>query len=176
MTRRPRGCAAAVLLGAALAAPALAAGAHEHGVARLDIGIDARTVQVSFATPLDNLLGFERAPRTAAERERVAKVVAQLQAGEQLFRFDPAAGCRLAEVELRSAPLQLGPAAKPAAGEHGDLEADWRFDCTEAARATAVEVGLFTFNRLKRLRVQIAGPRGQAQRELVRPATRLALP
>jgi hypothetical protein len=52
------------------ATPALAASPHEHGVARLDVAVDAGRVSFSLETPLDNLLGFERAPRTDAERAK----------------------------------------------------------------------------------------------------------
>ena len=54
---------------AATALPAWAAKAHQHGVARLDVAVEATRVTLYLDTPLDNLLGFERAPRTDAERK-----------------------------------------------------------------------------------------------------------
>lgn len=40
--------------------------AHQHGVARLDIAVDAGRISLQRDSPLDKLLGFERAPRNDA--------------------------------------------------------------------------------------------------------------
>jgi Protein of unknown function (DUF2796) len=153
---------------------ALAGGAHEHGNARLDIAVEARTVSLAFGTPLDNLVGFERAPRTAGERQRVDEALARLKDGDALWRFDPAAGCKLAEAKIDAPVLGLGRSAA-VKGEHAELQADYRFDCADAAKAAYVEVGLFEFNRLKRVQVQMALPKTQLKRELKRPSKRLVL-
>jgi Protein of unknown function (DUF2796) len=153
---------------------AWAAGAHEHGNSRLDIAVEAKTIHIAFATPLDNLVGFERAPRTDGERQRVAEALARLKDGEAMFRFDPAAGCKLARAGI-DAPV-LGQGKAPAGqGEHAELQADYVFDCTDAAKAGFLDVGLFEFNRLKRVQVQMALPKAQLKRELKRPNKRLVL-
>jgi len=165
--------AAALLLAAPLAL--LAQGSkHEHGVASLDIAVDAKRISVQFDTPLDNLVGFERAPRTEGERKRVDEAVARLKDGDQLFRFDAAAGCKLASSSLDSPVLGLGSGTQPQGG-HAELHASWDFDCADTAKATQVEVGLFAFKQLKRVNVQLALPKGQARRELKRPNAKLAL-
>ena len=154
---------------------ARAGGAHEHGVARLDVAVDAKRVSILLETPLDNLLGFERAPRSDAERDKVKATLARLRDGAALFRIDPAAGCALAQVELVSAPLQLGPAVA-ATGDHGDLEGSYQFNCVAGAKAGFVEVGLFdAFAGLKRVELQVVTPRGQMKATLRRPASRVVL-
>lgn len=160
-----------------LAAPLLAvgAGAHQHGVATLDIAADPGRITVVLDTPLDNLVGFERAPRTDAERQRADAAVATLKDGAALIRIDPAAACKLASIEIVSAALKLGAAAPAAKGEHADLEATWTFNCT-GTPAAFVDVGLFdAFARLKTLEVQSATGKGQARRSLKRPAQRVEL-
>ena len=162
-----------------LAAPlaSLAQGhAHVHGVATLDIAVEPRKIVVVFETPLDNLVGFERAPRTDVERQRVDEAMARLKAGDAMFRFDPAARCKLAKVDLSSAALKLGaPDAAPAKGDHADIDASYEFACADAGKAGYVDVGLFGFNQLKRVQVQLALPGGQFKRELKRPAQRIVL-
>jgi Protein of unknown function (DUF2796) len=163
-----------------LAAPlgALAHGsAHQHGVGKLDIAVDAKQIVVQFETPLDNLVGFERAPRTDSERQRAGEAVARLKDGETMFQFDPAAGCKLARVSVDSPPLGLGTRnnAAPARGEHADLFASWEFSCADAVKAAHVDVGLFAFKQLKRVQVQLALPKTQAKSELKRPKTRISL-
>jgi hypothetical protein len=175
-----------VLAGAmAVASLAHAGKAHEHGVARLDIGVEAGRVVVALDMPLDNLVGFERAPRTDAERAAVAAAVAKLREAATLFRIDGAAGCTAGKVELVAAAFGLGAAPTPAAAAapapaqdhgHADLEGSYEFTCTAGARAGFVETGLFeAFPRLKRLEVQVATPRGQMKATLRRPNARIAL-
>ena len=64
-----RGLAA---LGLALCGAAFAGKAHQHGVARLDLAVDGGTVTIAVEMPLDALVGFERSPRTGAERQAAA--------------------------------------------------------------------------------------------------------
>jgi hypothetical protein len=149
--------------------------AHVHGVAKMDIAVEARKITVSFETPLDNLVGFERAPRTDSERQRADEAVARLRAGDTLFKFDPAAACKMTGVELSSAALKLGNAAAAPRDGHAELDAEWQFDCADASRAAFVDVGLFAFNPLKRVQVQLALPKTQLKRELKRPNQRIVL-
>lgn len=152
--------------------------AHQHGIARLDVVVEERRISFSLEMPLDNLVGFERAPRNADEKRRVDAAIASLKSAAELFRIDPAAGCRLGEVTLTSAVLKLGTAgaAPPPDDGHADLDADISFDCSQAPQATQVEIGLFqAFPRLQRMDVQAATPKRQFKRTLKRPDGRLAL-
>lgn len=157
--------------------PSHAASPHEHGVARLDVAVEAGRVSFSLETPLDNLLGFEHAPRTDAERAKAAAAVARLRDAAALFRIDAAAACTRGKVELVSSALGLGPAAAAAGKEgHADLDAQFDFACTAGARAGFVEVGLFdAFPSLKRIDLQVVTPKGQMKATLRRPQTRVAL-
>ena len=172
--RFPIALALVLLLAAPLGAQAQGH-AHVHGLAKLDIAVEAKKITLSFETPLDNLVGFERAPRTDSERRRADEAVARLRAGDTMFRFDPAAGCKLASVELSSAAMKLGTAEGMPQDGHAELEAEWQFDCSDATRAGFVDVGLFAFNQLKRVQVQLALPKAQRQRELKRPDSRIVL-
>jgi hypothetical protein len=166
---------ACMLLAGCACAAHVAAQTHVHGLARLDIAVDAARISLQLASPLDNLLGFERAPRTDAERRQSEALVARLRAADTMFRIDPAAGCTLARVELTSAALKLGQAT-PGEEGHADLDAEVIFNCTDATKATTIEVALFdAAPRLQRLDVQVATPQGQFKRDLVRPARRIKL-
>lgn len=162
----------------ALPTTALAQGhAHQHGALTLDIAVEARKLSLQMQSPLDNLVGFERAPRNDAERQRVDAALARLQAGQALFTIDPAAQCKLATVQLSSAVLKLGaPASAGKHGEHADIDAVFEFDCQDATRAGFIDVGLFgAFAGMKRIEVQVATPTAQRKHTLERPARRVAL-
>ena len=92
----------ALLLSSGTPAPmAHAAGAHSHGIARLEVAVDGATVTLRLASPLESLLGFERAPRNDAERGQVRAMAQALRAGNP-FVPTPAARCRLDKVDLAS--------------------------------------------------------------------------
>lgn len=190
----------AAALAAAVLAPAAWAGkAHEHGVARLDVGVEAGRVTLSLEVPLEDLVGFERAPRNEAERAAVTAALARLGEVDRLVRIDGAAGCGAGKVVLvapmwgieaspalpagASSPAPAAPARAPSAPAapavregHGDLEATFEFRCSNAPRAGHVEVGLFeAFARLKRIEVQAVTPRGQMKVVLRRPQARIGL-
>lgn len=167
-------CAGLCTVGAAAAEHA-----HVHGVARIDIAIEAKQVSLHLETPLANVLGFERAPRTAAERAQARAALEQLQAGARWWRIDPAAQCVASQVQIDAGVLQQTDEAKTgskAPDEHADIDADYVFTCADATRAAAIEVDVFKdWPRLHRIEVQIAGPRGQFKRTLDSAHNRLEL-
>lgn len=164
-----------LLLALTVTLPAWAGKAHEHGAARLDVALEGTTLTLALDTPLDGLLGFERAPRSEAEKRAAEKAVATLRAADALFTTDPAAGCALASVTLESAPLKLGNAPAAKNDGHGDLEGEFVFRCQAAP--VFVDAGLFkAFPRMSRLDVQVAAPKGQRKLVLKRPAQRIDLP
>ena len=150
--------------------------AHQHGLLRLDIAVESRRLSLLMSSPLDNLVGFERAPRNDAEHKRVDAALASLK-GAALFVIDPAAQCRPPKVTLASAVLQLGAAAAASGkGEHADLDASFEFECEDATRAGFIDVGLFdAFAGMRQIDVQVATPKGQLKRTLKRPARRVVL-
>jgi hypothetical protein len=165
----------AALLSTAFAASAQNQAAHVHGQVRLDVVIDGPTIVIAMESPLDNFVGFERAPRTDAEKKTAEDAIAHLRAADQLFKIDPAANCKLGPVTLRSAALGLGKGEEGAGDGHADLDASFAFNCTNTAAAKFIDVDFFNaFKGTRQIEAQIAAPQGQFKRSLKRPATRLA--
>lgn len=152
---------------------------HQHGAAELDVAVDGRDLLLEWRSPAANLLGFEHAPRSAAQRQRVNAVRAALGEGERLFGLPAAAACSLAETHLDGA--LLAAAEEPhdhdqAGAAHSDVKAAYRFVCAQPERLDALELaGLFArFPATETLRVQLIGPSGQRGAELSAAASRLA--
>jgi hypothetical protein len=154
--------------------------AHTHGLLALDVAVDAQSITLTMEAPLDNFLGFERAPRTDAERKRVATMVQQLNAADKLFVTDPRAECRLGSVTLTSSVLGLGGGDKPAAAAteapakgaqaqdaHADIDVAIVFNCAKAPLARQIDVRMFdAFAHLRRIDAQVATDQGQFKRTL----------
>jgi hypothetical protein len=159
---------------------------HQHGLVMLDVALDGAQLQINLTAPLDSLLGFERAPRTAAERQAATQLLARLQDGASLLQPDAAAGCTLVEAQV-DAPVLQAPApganatAKPANTQpaddgHAELSASYRFNCSQPAALRQLTHGLFAqFKRVQQVQAQVAGPQGQSRQLLKRPANQLRL-
>jgi hypothetical protein len=153
-----------------IAAPALASDAHKHhhghshaahvhGVAQLEVVVEGAELHLRLESPLESLLGFERAPRNDKERAAVAEMRKKLADAGKLFTPTSAAQCTLKSVQV-SAPTLDGKVA--AAGEHADLEANFQFGCAQPAKLTGVEVRLFhPFPKMRRVEAQIISAKGQ---------------
>ncbi len=170
------------LLLATLAVPALALakpGAHVHGLVKLDVAVDAKTLTVALEAPLDSLLGFEHRPRTPAQKQAADALLVQMNAGASLVQPEAAAMCKPTKTTVQSDALQ---SAAPAAGkgakedEHADLDASFEFSCEQPDKLTFIELGFFdAFKRIQKIEVQVAGAEGQSKQTLQRPAKVLKL-
>lgn len=165
------------LLVAATAAGAHEPGAHVHGVGELRIAVDGPELVIDLESPLDNLLGFEHAPRTDRERAAVRAMAAKLRQSQTMFAATAAARCTSTKVELGSSALPpelLGePPAATAAPDpdgHADLDASFAFRCEVPERLQGIDVGLLqAFPGFRRLNVSVAGPKSQSAVVLTPP-------
>lgn len=142
--------------------PALAhePGAHVHGTASLQVAIDGANLTLNLESPLDNLLGFEHAPRTEKQKAAVRGMVERLNQAATLFAPTPAARCAPVSVQLDSPVLE--PAKKTEGDSHADLDGEFTFRCASPEALHDIEVRLFdSFPNLRQLDVQVASPRGQ---------------
>jgi hypothetical protein len=169
--------AASVIVVAAFVAPVAAQQhVHQHGVVQIDAALDGPLLTVALNAPLDNLLGFERPPRSAAEQRAAKDLIQRLKDDPALIRPDPAAGCERSELQLESAALGLGNAAPDADG-HAELDATWSFRCKSPERLAFIDLGLIAaYPRIARAEVQIAAATTQSRQVLKRPAQRIAWP
>ena len=145
--------------------------AHQHGAVTLSIGIEAATLTVQLEAPLDSLVGFEHAPRTAAQKQAAQTLLSRLRTPANLFRPDAAAGCTPGAFEIEPGVLEAG--AAPTSDGHADLEASWTWTCGNPGALRSIDLDglLKAAPRIARVSGQIAGPQGQFKAELKRPAT-----
>lgn len=70
-------------------------GAHAHGAAQLTLAAEHQTLVVSLDTPAYNLIGFEQAPATDAQREQVESALAKLAHADAVLDLPASAQCVL---------------------------------------------------------------------------------
>ncbi len=146
---------------ALLPAAAAAQHAHEHGVATLTVALDGRKLVVELKSPLDNLVGFEHAPRNDKQRAALAKMEESLKAIERLFRPAAGAGCALRDVKVDH-PHRAPAAPGTRQPEHTEARATYDLECAKPEALDRLDVLVFdAFPRVKRVKAQAATPRGQ---------------
>jgi hypothetical protein len=167
----------AACLGLASAAAA-AAPPHEHGVAQLAAVLEGEALTLAFTLPLDSLLGFERAPRTAAENQAADRAIDKLRRDADIVRPDPAAQCERSDVTLVSAALGLGSSPTFASGEeHADIDATYTFRCKQPARLAQIELPVMAaFPRVARIEVQTVAAKGQGKQTVKRASPKILWP
>lgn len=146
------------------------AGPHEHGVVYIDVAVDGAVLTVHMRAPLESLLGFERAPRTAAERQAASDLLTHLQQPGAVLQPQAAAACDLQSVQVQADVLQ-GQARAARAG-HAELTAQLEWRCARPELLASAQLTLFDrYRRTRKVEVQVAGARGQS-RATLRPSAR----
>ncbi len=148
-------------------------GAHVHGVATLEIALDAKVLTIDLSSPLDNLIGFEHLPQNDRQKMLVKAMADRLHKSDKLFIPTASAACTLQNTVLSSLVLDNPKDPKPQAktdGEeagHADLDGEFVFTCEHPENLHEIEVRLFSpFPNLHIVNVAVATAKGQAAAKL----------
>ena len=148
-------------------------GAHEHGVGRLNAALDGQTLELELESPAMNLVGFEHAATTDADKAKVAAVRAQLEKPLTLFNLPKAAGCVVATKELESPLFGDKPDADDEHEEakdghehqhdHSEIHARYQFSCSAPGALKTLDLATVfnTFPATQKIQVQLISPSGQ---------------
>ncbi|WP_087503350.1 DUF2796 domain-containing protein [Pseudomonas sp. SID14000] len=143
-------------------------GAHEHGVAKLNVVLDGNTLELELDSPAMNLVGFEHAANSDADKAKVAAVRQQLEQPLKLFGLPAAAGCKEDQQELESPLFGDAPKADDDdehehGHQHSDIGAHYQLTCTNPDKLAQVDLApLFkAFPATQKINVQLIGPNGQ---------------
>jgi hypothetical protein len=185
---RPIGRLLAPLLLASLTATGVSAQsrptpkAHTHGLATLDIAIEGRTGVLRFAAPAEDIYGFERAPRTAAERQQREAALARLRTRfAELVIFEASLGCRITSTSLTDAVDRAAEHDRAhAAGRdrdhehedeagHAEVTADYALACTRPPAGRDIRFGITrAFPSVRTVQVQLLSDDRQEGRRIER--------
>lgn len=149
--------------------------AHEHGAAQLNVALDGKVLELQLESPAMNLVGFEHAAKSDADKAKVAAARSQLEQPQPLFGLN-AGDCKISKQELES-PLFADHAdthkhehdhEKSHDSEHSDIHAHYTLDCQKPEELKQLNLGeLFKrFPATEKIQVQLIGPNGQQGLEL----------
>lgn len=187
------------MAGTAMAEDKRGLGAHEHGVGALNIAFDGATVAMELMAPGADIVGFEYAPNSDADRAAVDAAVATLAAPLDLFLLPAEAACSvtLASAELESEAGHDDHGHDDDHAEHGhdddhadhakddhadedgghtEFHATYTLTCAKPDALTQITFAYFDrFENARELEVQVLSSKGAQAFEIDRDAPVLDL-
>lgn len=182
---------------ATIALPALAQekremDAHVHGVTKAEIAVEHGVVSIDLHAPGIDIVGFEHAASTAADKDAVEAAIRQFLAPESIVTLPAAAGCRLTEVlaHLHSSEhdheeeggehSKEGDHDHEAEGEHEEGEGHsefhirYQFACEDEDAVTGIGFPFFgLFANAEEIEAEYVTETGAGSAELTRDASQL---
>jgi hypothetical protein len=154
--------------------------AHEHGKITINAALEKQELSIELDAPADNVVGFEHAPRTEAEKTAVREAATLLKSAQGLFGFPPAAKCRLTASEVRAPhwESETSPATEEEAGHehHADYEARFTYRCEAPQALTWFEPWLLAKLRsVHEARINLITAGGQRSQVVTQAHERVAL-
>ncbi|HEY0285825.1 MAG TPA: DUF2796 domain-containing protein [Pseudomonas sp.] len=146
-------------------------GAHEHGVARLDVAQEGTTLEFDLNTPAMNIVGFEHAATSDADKSTLADAREKLLKPHGLFAVPEAAQCSVVSQKLTS-PLfgdkDEDGKHKDEKDEHSEIHGHYQFTCNVPAVLTQLDLSqLFkTFPATQTVQVQLITTKRQLGAEV----------
>lgn len=143
-------------------------GAHQHGHGTLKIAIEGPTVDLELAAPGDDIVGFEHAPKTEAQKAAVEKAIQQLGSPLALFVLPAAAACTVKEAK---------PVVDRTGGaDHSEFKATYKLECGTPKALTSIRFDYFkVFPRAEELDVAVVSEKAQKSYEVSRKKPQLSL-
>ena len=176
-------------------------GAHEHGVANLNVAIEGNSVYIEFSSPAANIVGFEHHPRTHEQKDAVADAVNNLQKGDLLFLLSAKSESKLvkssvetdidkdadhhSESEHAHSEEEHHDHEEKHSEDHGDatehnrhseFSAKYQFACQKPDRLSQIAVMLFrAFPGIEHIEVQLFTETKQTAMALTAKNNKIAL-
>lgn len=143
-------------------------GAHQHGHGTLKIAIEGRTVDIELAAPGDDIVGFEHAPKTNAQKAAVEKAIQQLSSPLALFVLPAAAACTVKEAKA--------DVDRSGGADHSEFKATYKLECGTPKALASIRFEFFKiFPRAVELDVAIVSEKAQKSYEVSRKKPQLSL-
>lgn len=138
---------------------------HEHGHAKLEVSLEQDRLSFELLSPMDNLVGFEHAPKNDRQVKALAELRGLLENPRNFFEPNREALCTQENLVFRSSLFgdAHGDTPKAAKG-HADLRYQVSFTCKAADALKEVNVTAFkAFRRLHEIETQLVTDRPSSQ-------------
>lgn len=149
--------------------------AHVHGTAELQIMLEETGATAALRIAGMSAVGFERVPRSDAERGRLDRFRSAVASAGWLA-FPASAGCQLSGSNVSAPGFEETPSDEETEGEHAEIRATLRYRCTNGDRTSELSVNLFEpAHELQTVRVEWITPLSQGGAVVERGQRRVSL-
>jgi len=155
-------------------------GSHVHGHGTLAIAVEANNIQMEFAAPGMDIVGFEHEAETARQKKAVETALADLREPLKLFTLPESAGCTVTSAEVKviaedhehhdtAAESDDTEKTKEHEDHHTEFRATYALACADAAQLTSIYFPFFDrFAEAHALTVTIIDADGQSSSDVTR--------
>jgi Protein of unknown function (DUF2796) len=155
---------------------AFAHGAHEHGSAKIDIGVENTTATIHLEVPAISVYGFEHEPKNDKDKKAVKSAVEKMETNiNQMVKLDSSLGCSFSVTKIDpfvkdnddegegEEKNTKNDKNKKESGEHGDFHADFTASCKKKISGSKVTFGFQKyFPNMRKISVQGLSDTSQA--------------
>jgi hypothetical protein len=189
MPRHVRGLSAGILVLTWSLSASAQQDAHVHGSASLNLVIDNGELEIEFESPAANIVGFEHAAESGADKAAIENALRILRNPDAMFGLPASADCKPGQLEAelhghdeahdhekshdeheheneQRYDEQHEGHDHEAHGDHGDehseFHAHYHFECANSADVTEIALPLFQrFPAIEEIHLQAITPWGQ---------------
>ncbi|MDE3269278.1 MAG: DUF2796 domain-containing protein [Pseudomonadota bacterium] len=111
---------------------------HVHGRGQARIKITGDKVAIKLKLPVHNIIGFERQPKSKAQRQELVKAEAMLLQVDNVVKLAP-----ISECELASKKLTVKRFKKKKNHEHADFMLSYKFRCLRPSELNEIQFVVF---------------------------------
>ncbi len=165
-------------------------GPHVHGHGTLNIAVENKRVSMELEVPGMDIVGFEHAASSDAQKAAVEKATAELSKPLDVFKMPKSAGCSVADAKVAIEPEHHHDGDEDHDhDEHADADHDhdehaghnefhvtYALDCTKPAELTSIHFDYFDkFAGAQSLTVNVVTAKAQSSYEVARGKPELDL-
>ena len=168
------------------------ADSHTHGDAQLAIVLEAGMITIELDSPIYNILGFEHAPETDAQKASLKQAEYQLGRGGDFFIINREAACKIIPMRQKIDLFETHHDEENHYDDHSDdhghdahenddgsdshknILLQYEFSCKSPSSVSNINVNLFEFfDKLTEIETTYLGPSTQTQVTLTRKNSKM---
>jgi hypothetical protein len=150
-----------------------------HGTTIVDVAQNGRELAIAFELSGLDAVGFEHAPRSEAERNKINTTLNILQSPDEWVIPNAEAHCHRSFIGVtpnvfRISHEEEAPQPKRSRDEYADIGVQYSFTCDAPLQLRALEFDLIgRFPKLRAIIVNVTAPGGQSQAVITTPSAQI---
>jgi hypothetical protein len=140
-------------------------GAHEHGVAKIDIAYTKNNIQINFEIPSVDIYGFEHTAKSEKDKEALEKGTKNFETNFlKIFQLNSNLDCKVTSSKIEPFVKEEDPEAEEVlfSAEHGNFRATYKLNCKQSPEKSPLYISFkTTFPSIHKLVIQTIGDKIQ---------------